>query len=153
MLRSLLSVTSLLLCSAVALAHCQVPCGIYGDQLRFEQMLEDEHTVSKAQIQLNEMSEDDVDAQAVNQMVRWVTTKEDHAQRIMDTISAYFMAQRIKTDNADYTKQLTAAHQVMLAAMKCKQSADPATAKDLEKAIFDFYRAYEGKEPDFEHQH
>ena len=24
------------------MAHCQVPCGIYGDQLRFEQMLEDE---------------------------------------------------------------------------------------------------------------
>ena len=28
--------------------HCQVPCGIYGDQLRFEQMLEDTKTIAKA---------------------------------------------------------------------------------------------------------
>ena len=25
-------------------AHCQVPCGVYGDQNRFEQMLEDQTT-------------------------------------------------------------------------------------------------------------
>ena len=34
--------------------------------------------------------------------------------------------------------------------MKCKQTVDPASAKALEKAIFDLYRAYEGKEPNFE---
>ena len=51
-------------------AHCQVPCGIYGDQLRFEQMLEDEHTISKAQIQINELSSGEVDAQAINQLGR-----------------------------------------------------------------------------------
>ena len=28
--------------------HCQVPCGIYGDQNRFEQMLEDQSTIEKA---------------------------------------------------------------------------------------------------------
>ena len=39
---------STLLCSTVY-AHCQVPCGIYGDQLRFEQMLEDTKTITKAQ--------------------------------------------------------------------------------------------------------
>ena len=50
-------------------------------------------------------------------------------------------------------KQLTAAHAVIIAAMKCKQSADPATAKVLETAIFDLYRAYEGKEPAFDHSH
>ena len=39
----------------------------------------------------------------------------------------------------------------MVAAMKCKQDAKPATAEALKKAIFDLYRAYEGKEPNFEH--
>jgi nickel superoxide dismutase len=63
------------------------------------------------------------------------------------------MAQRIKPDGDGYGKKLMAAHAVMIAAMKAKQSADPATAETLEKAIFDFYRAYEGKEPDFEHSH
>ena len=135
------------------LAHCQVPCGIYGDQRRFEQMLEDEQTISKAQVTLGELSEAGPDPQNINQIVRWVNTKEEHASRVMTTISTYFLAQRIKTDDPKYSEKLMAAHKVMLMAMKAKQSADPATAKSLEKAIFDFYRAYEGKEPQFDHKH
>ena len=153
MLRPILSVAVLCTLASVAMAHCQVPCGIYGDQLRFEQMLEDEHTISKAQLQINELAGGEVDAQTANQMGRWVTTKEDHATNIQNTIAAYFLAQRIKPDSASYVKQLTAAHAVIIAAMKCKQSADPATAKVLETAIFDLYRAYEGKEPAFDHSH
>ncbi|EMI54444.1 superoxide dismutase [Ni] [Rhodopirellula sallentina] len=137
--------------ASTAHAHCQVPCGIYGDQLRFEMMLEDEHTISKAQTELNTLKP--TDAQSINQLTRWVTTKEDHASRIQETIASYFMAQRIKTSDPAYVKKLAAAHAVMVNAMKAKQSADPATAKALEKSIFDFYRAYEGKEPTFEHSH
>ncbi len=153
MLRSLLSIAFVCTIGSIAFAHCQVPCGIYGDQLRFQQMLEDEHTISKAQLQLEELVTEPPDAQSVNQMVRWATTKEEHATRIQRTIADYFMAQRIKPDNPDYAKQITAAHAVIIAAMKSKQSADPATAKALEKSIFDLYKAYEGKEPDFEHSH
>lgn len=153
MLRSLLSFAFVCTISSIAMAHCQVPCGIFSDQLRFQQMLEGEHTVSKAQLQLGELMADQPDAQSVNQMVRWTTTKEDHATNIQRTIADYFMAQRIKPDNPEYAKQITAAHAVMIAAMKCKQSADAETAKVLEKSIFDLYRAYEGKEPDFEHSH
>lgn len=138
---------------STAIAHCQVPCGIYGDQLRFQQMLEDEHTISKAQVTINELASGSLDAQGHNQMSRWVTTKEEHAQKIQDTIAAYFLAQRIKPDADNYAKTLMAAHKVIIHAMKCKQSADPATAKSLETAIFDLYRAYEGKEPTFEHSH
>ena len=47
---------STLLCSTVY-AHCQVPCGIYGDQLRFERMLEDTKTITKAQGQINELAQ------------------------------------------------------------------------------------------------
>ena len=153
MFRPFLTLALLCITSTVVMAHCQVPCGIYGDQLRFEQMLEDEHTISKAQTKIAELTNDDIDAQAVNQMARWVMTKEDHATKIQNTIAQYFMAQRIKADNPKYTQQLVAAHKVMVSAMKCKQSADPQTAKDLEKAIFDLYRAYEGKEPAFDHKH
>jgi len=139
--------------TSIAFAHCQVPCGIYGDQQRFQQMLEDEHTISKAQSMMEELTDGEIDAQAVNQMVRWTTTKEEHATKIQNTIAAYFMAQRIKPDSEGYVKKLTAAHKVMVAAMKCKQSVDPATAEALEKSILDLYRAYEGKEPNFEHTH
>ena len=153
MMRSALSIAFVCAFTSLAMAHCQVPCGIYGDQLRFEQMLEDQHTIAKAQAQINEMTEGEITAQKVNQMARWVAAKEDHATKVQNTIAAYFMAQRIKADNKNYVKQLTAAHAVMVAAMKCKQSADPETAEMLENKIFDLYRAYEGKEPVFEHKH
>jgi nickel superoxide dismutase len=57
------------------------------------------------------------------------------------------MTQRIKPDSEGYVKKLTAAHAVMTAAMKCKQTTDAANAQALREAILDFYRAYEGKEP------
>ena len=152
MKRMLTAGLALMMTASIALGHCQVPCGIYGDQLRFQQMLEDEDTIAKSQVQINEFSKAGPSPQGVNQVARWVMTKEQHAQKIQDTIAAYFMAQRIKADNPNYVKQLTAAHKVMVAAMKCKQSADPETAEALEKSIFDFYRAYEGKEPKFDHE-
>ena len=83
-------------------------------------------------------------------MARWVMTKEEHAGRVQDTMQAYFLAQRIKADSPRYVEQLKATHTVITSAMKCKQSADGTTAKALEEAIFDLYRAYEGKEPEFE---
>lgn len=153
MTRFLTAAFALMMTTSIALGHCQVPCGIYGDQMRFEQMLEDEHTISKAQLEINKIAEGTMSAQSINQAARWVSTKEEHATKIQNTIAAYFMAQRIKADGDNYSKKLQSAHAVMVAAMKCKQSADPETAKALEKAIFDFYRAYEGKEPAFEHSH
>ena len=134
--------------AAQVLAHCQVPCGIYGDERRFEEMLEDTQTITKAITQIGELSGTH-DANGHNQLARWVVTKEDHASNIQEIIGQYFLAQRIKADSDNYVEQLKAAHAVIVSAMKCKQSADPATAKALEEAIHDLYRAYEGKEPVF----
>ena len=127
------------------LAHCEVPCGIYGDQRRFEQMLEDQETIAKAIGQITELTGAS-DANQSNQLARWVTTKEAHATNIQHTIAQYFMAQRIKADKEGYVQKLTAAHAIMVAAMKCKQAADPQTAITLKKSINEFYAAYEGKE-------
>ena len=82
-------------------------------------------------------------------MVRWTNTKESHATNTQKIIAQYFMTQRIKADKDGYAKQLAAAHKVMVCAMKCKQDAEPKTAEALKNAIYDLYRAYEGKEPKF----
>ena len=133
-----------------ASAHCEVPCGIYADQRRFEEMLEDTATIAKAIGQINELvaaMDEGTDPLGVNQIVRWVNTKESHATNTQHIIAQYFMTQRIKPDAEGYTKQLTAAHAVMQAAMKCKQNTDPKTADALKAAIHNLYRAYTGKEP------
>ncbi|MCA9074457.1 MAG: hypothetical protein KDA93_05445 [Planctomycetaceae bacterium] len=134
----------------IADAHCQVPCGVYGDQRRFEEMLEDATTIAKAVDQINELAEKS-DALSHNQLARWVATKEAHASNTQKIVAEYFLTQRIKDTNDRYVDQLKAAHAVMVAAMKCKQTVDPDAVKTLEKAILDLYRAYEGKEPDFDH--
>ena len=131
--------------------HCEVPCGIYADQMRFEQMLEDTATIAKAidSIQgfADDMGAEPPTPKSINQVTRWVTTKENHATNTQHIVAQYFLTQRIKPDHKDYTSQLATAHKVMVAAMKCKQDADPATAETLKKSILDLYRAYEGKEP------
>ncbi len=134
--------------------HCQVPCGIYGDTMRFEGMLEDTKTIAKAISQIEAFAGELAgggapSAKGMNQMARWVSNKESHAQNIQDVMGEYFFAQRIKTDHKDYTAQLATAHKVIVSAMKCKQDAAPATAEALKAAILNFYRAYEGKEPKF----
>ena len=117
-------------------------------------MLEDEHTISKCQIEAGKIADGgDYSPQNINQLVRWTTTKDDHAQRIQQTMLDYFLAQRIKTDDPKYMEKLAAAHKVIVAAMKTKQSADPESAQALEDAIFAFYKSYEGKEPNFDHKH
>ena len=47
-----------------------------------------------------------------------------------------------------YIANLTSAHAVMVAAMKCKQNADPALADSLQSAIEAFHLAYTGKAAD-----
>ena len=120
-------------------------------------MLEDTKTIAKAIAQVGEltgkMQSGELDAMTINQATRWVATKEDHASHIQEVIGQYFLAQRIKSDNAEYTNQLITAHKVIVAAMKTKQAADPATADALKAAILDLYRAYEGKEPNFSDNH
>ena len=129
-----------------ARAHCEVPCGIYDDHARIRQMLEDTSTIEKAVAQIAALAGQH-DAQAFNQAARWVATKEDHATSIQHTIAQYFMTQRIKADDEKYVPKLTAAHAVLVQAMKCKQVANVEQADALRAAILAFYEAYEGKKP------
>ena len=99
--------------------------------------------------QINELASKG-DALSHNQLARWVATKESHAANVQQVIADYFLAQRIKSSHADYVKQLKAAHGVIVAAMKCKQTVDGNNAEALKGAVLDLYRAYEGKEPKFE---
>lgn len=121
-------------------AHCQVPCGIYDDAARVSQMLEDTETIKKAMLKINEMAGRH-EALSINQVSRWIATKEDHASRIISTISEYFLTQKITEVNPGedgydaYLRQLADHHKVMRAAMVTKQTVDPANAEKLHQAI------------------
>ena len=123
-----------------ALAHCEVPCGIYDDHARIDQMLEDAKTVGKAVDQILELN-DKTDALSRNQLTRWINNKEIHATKIQDTIAQYFLNQRVKPARQetqawnDYVMKLVQHHSVMIAAMKTKQTVDPKRVVELREAI------------------
>lgn len=127
--------TALFVCLAsYARAHCQVPCGIYDDPARVTSMLEDAATVQKAVTSLASLA-GKTDAQSINQSARWVQNKELHAQRIIETISNYFLTQRVKPGQDDYSTRLARHHAVILAAMKAKQNASADAAQVLRESI------------------
>jgi nickel superoxide dismutase len=122
-------------------AHCEVPCGIYDDGARLTELKEDQTTIAKAIDQIQTLA-DTQDATGHNQLARWVATKESHATNTQQIIAQYFMTQKIKADDPHYVDKLTTAHAVLVAAMQCKQSAEPATAVALAAAITKFEAAY-----------
>jgi nickel superoxide dismutase len=123
-------------------AHCQVPCGIYDDQMRTEMIAEHITTIEKAMKQIVTLSKEA--PLKHNQIVRWVINKESHATEIQGIISDYFMAQRIKTDAAEYEKKLGTLHQLLVGAMKCKQSTDLAHVDKMRLKLKEFEKLYFG---------
>lgn len=143
MLLSLL--LGLFVLSSNLFAHCQVPCGIYADDVVFGELETDVATIEKAMAQINALKAEV--GKDPHQLVRWVNNKEAHAQNIQDTISAYFLAQRIKldlkkTDAKKYSSLVELAHKITVLAMKCKQGSDLANAEALHEALHDFNHTY-----------
>lgn len=129
-------------------AHCQVPCGIYSDDTVLKDLHTHQTTIAKAMGEITKLSQDP--GKNANQLTRWINNKEDHATKIQETMTQYFLAQRLKLDEAksnekSYLKKLTLAHQIIVLSMKCKQTTDPANAEKLHKAIGDFTAAYTAK--------
>lgn len=131
----------------VAMTHCQVPCGIYDDNARVVAMQEDVATIKKAVTLLAELAGKG-DVQSKQQFVRWVNTKEAHAQKIISTIGDYFLTQRVKAKQDDYVQRLKDHHAVIVGAMKAKQNASMESAEALGKAVDALLKYY----PEHKHQ-
>ena len=121
-------------------AHCQIPCGIYGDRMRVATLYEHITTIEKSMNQIMAISkEKDHNA---NQLVRWVMNKEDHANQLQHIVTQYFMTQRIKLDAKGYDRKLGLLHQMLVYAMKCKQTTDLGNTTKLTAAINEFKTLY-----------
>jgi ubiquitin-small subunit ribosomal protein S27Ae len=132
--------------------HCQVPCGIFDDPKLVADMREAAATIRKAVQQISLLAlEVSSSPLAFNQMTRWVMTKEDHAQKIIDLVSNYCLCQRVKPpgvpgspfeSSKEYVEALRAHHSVMIAAMKVKQEVSDEQCDNLDHALGDFEKMY-----------
>ncbi len=132
-------------------SHCQIPCGIYDDPARLAAIAENITTVEKAMKSIEELSAQQ--KPNMNQIVRWVNVKDEHAEDTANIVSYYFMAQRIKpaersdaTGYEKYIKQLTLLHEMIIYSMKAKQTTDLANVEKLRSLLADFRNAYLGKQ-------
>lgn len=128
-------------------AHCEIPCGIYEDTIRIELIKEHITTIEKSMKMIIELSEEEV--LNYNQIVRWVVNKEEHAKKLQDIVSQYFLHQRIKPADpeneemyAKYIERLTLLHELLVYSMKAKQTIDLQYIEKLRTTIHDFEHAY-----------
>ncbi len=119
-------------------AHCEIPCGIYDDEVRMSLIEEHAATIEKSMNQIVELEK----GGNANQLVRWVTNKETHANELQHIVTQYFMTQRIKFDTPDYDKKLAALHEMLVYAMKCKQTTEVKNVEMLRQAAEKFHKLY-----------
>ena len=131
-------------------AHCEIPCGIYGDNTRFDVIAEHITTIEKSMNKIDALGQP---GSNMNQLVRWVQNKESHADAIREIVTQYFLAQRIKfadpkdeAAHAKYEKHLGLLHRLIVHCMKAKQTTDLAHVAALRESLEAFRLSYLGKE-------
>jgi len=72
--------------------HCQVPCGIFDDPAMVEELKQHAATIRKAMTQSTDLHSNG-DLQSMNQIVRWINTKEEHCSKIISAIGEYCLCQ------------------------------------------------------------
>jgi len=152
------AVSAALAFGTIAYSHCQIPCGIYDDQARFDMISEHILTIEKSMNTINDLSKQD--NPDMNQMVRWVQNKDIHADELSDIVTYYFMAQRVKVPEKmegeayeKYIKQLTLLHQMIVRAMQAKQTTELGHVEKLRSLLAEFHEAYFGHSHDGGHGH
>lgn len=127
-------------------SHCQIPCGIYDDDARLKEIAEHITTIEKGMKQIEELSQSD--PRNMNQIVRWVSNKDDHADELGEIVTYYFMAQRVipaapeSPDHKDYIRKLTLLHEMLVTSMKCKQTVGLGNVEKLKDLLKEFSAAY-----------
>lgn len=110
-------------------AHCQMPCGIYHDNMVYDRIDQYVETVYKGVYVLNDSKFSTVKDK--NEFVRWVMQKEKASNEVAELILTYFLQQKTKPDEADTVKRLVSAHKLLFLLVAIKQNADLETIKEF----------------------
>ncbi|MGB1127226.1 MAG: superoxide dismutase [Ni] [Opitutales bacterium] len=142
-IRRLITALSFLCSIHLADAHCQIPCGIYGDQLKLDELKQHVETITKASAQIRAIAaKESLEAEDHQQLARWVSNKESHASKMIDEAANYFLAQRIKPGQDNYQAKLESLHHIILYAMKSKQSSGAEAPEILAEKLATFQALY-----------
>ncbi len=130
-----LSSMCMVLCyQSLIFSHCQMPCGIYHDDMVFDQIDQYIETTAKGITILQDSKFSTT--QNRNEFMRWVMQKENSSNEVANLLVTYFLQQKIKPDEEDTAKRVISAHKMLFWLVQIKQSSD------LE-ALNSFYEEWE----------
>jgi len=138
----------------LAEAHCEIPCGIYGDELRFEMLEEHLQTIEKSMRKAAGMER----TGNGHQLTRWILNKERHAGEVQDIVTRYFLTQRVipvepgrKDAFEKYQRQLILLHKMLFFASKAKQGTELSHVASMRKTLSEFRDLYMGGKDGHKH--
>lgn len=120
---------ALLLCQGDLSSHCQMPCGIYHDDMVYDQIDQYVETMYKGISVLNNSKFSD--AKERNEYIRWVIQKEKASDEAALLLTQYFLQQKIKVGDADTAKRLAAVHNLLVDLVVIKQNVDLKFVEDF----------------------
>lgn len=136
-------------------AHCQMPCGIYNDQMVYDRVTEYYLTMYKAVKALEHNPMKTVDD--FNTLVRWVMTKERLSDEIAELLSSYFLQQKIKPLDAN-VQLVQSIHRLLCQVVVIKQNVDIKLVEEFNKewehfkTLFHPDKVCESKEEEHTHE-
>jgi nickel superoxide dismutase len=102
-------------------AHCQMPCGIYHDDMVFDEIDQYVETMYKGISVLN--NNPFANSKDRNEFTRWVIEKEKASDNVAKWIMQYFLQQKIKPGEADTPRMLASAHSLLFLLVGIKQNS------------------------------
>lgn len=119
---------SFLICCGLN-AHCQMPCGIYHDDMVYDQVDQYVETMVKAVAKIKDSKNNTPEAR--NEYVRWIMTKDRLSDQTANLITTYFLMQKIKPDDEDTAKKVVSAHKLLFQIVCIKQTVDFKSVSDF----------------------
>lgn len=112
-------------------AHCQIPCGIYHDDMVFQQIDQYVETMYKATTILSESKFDTARDRA--EFVRWVNEKEKASDEAAKIFTSYFLQQKIKPEEKDTAAKVLGIHELLFLMVRIKQNVDVDIVNEFAK--------------------
>lgn len=131
MLRRLwaLSFAMVALSQPLLYAHCQMPCGIYHDDMVYDEIDQYVETMVKAVSKIKDGKFSTPSER--NELIRWVMTKDHLSDETAHLICTFFLQQKIKPGEKDTAKQLESAHKMLFQLVVIKQTVDFKPVSDF----------------------
>lgn len=130
MKRTLFAILTFAIYSQASLsAHCQMPCGIYHDDMVYDQIDQYVETMFKGTSMLVKNKFDTPWDR--NEFTRWVYNKEKMSDALADLLTSYFLQQKIKPGEDDTPERLESAHKLLFLLVQIKQNTDRKFVEDF----------------------